>query len=136
MLFVFDENYSTKISKGLQILESGNIKSPIRVDVAHITDFVPTGTKDLDVIKEVGNRGGIIFTKDKDFKQVRLLAGLFKQCNVGVTFFAQPKKALTYWDNVKVLVQNWENIKGTLADDSPPFVYEIKSNSVQKYELK
>jgi predicted nuclease of predicted toxin-antitoxin system len=136
MLFVFDENYSAKIAKGLEILESGNIRSPHPAEIRHITELLPVGAGDDEVTKAVGKNRGTIFTKDKDFKTIRLLHGLYKEYHVGVIFLQQPKKGLSYWDNVCMLVENWERIKEIIADESAPFIYEIGKKGVQRFQMK
>ncbi len=135
MLFIFDENYSKKIAEAFKILESGNTKSSIPVKVEHITNLVASGSVDEDVVRAAGRHKGIIFTKDKDFRTIRALKSLYRECEVGVTFFKQYKNGISFWDNVKVLVDNWEKIKAVLADDTPPYVYQIDMKGIQRFDF-
>jgi predicted nuclease of predicted toxin-antitoxin system len=137
MLFIFDENYSYRIAEGLNLLEGGNQKSPIPVTATHILSLTngKTGEPDEVVIKIAGANKGIIFTKDKDFKQIKSVAPLYKAYKVGVVFLKQNKKGLSYWDNLKILVEKWEDLKSTLSKDTPPFVYQLSNEGVQRFQF-
>ena len=137
MLFIFDENYSHRIADGLNLLEQGNRKSPIQVTATHILTLTngKTGEPDEVVIKIAGIKKGIIFTKDKDFKHIKSVAPLYKAHKVGVVFLKQYKKGLSYWDNLKILIDQWENLKETLSKDTPPFVYQLSDDGVQRFQF-
>jgi hypothetical protein len=100
MLIVFDENQSVRIAEGLRILESGNRKSPVQTQVKLITELTDRRASYPRDTEVIGEHGGNYFTKDKDFKTVKLLKTMFKEHKVGVVFFKQHKNGLSYWENV------------------------------------
>jgi len=132
MLFIFDENYSYKLAQGLKLIEQGNLKSAIQVDITHIKLLSLEGASDEDIIEAAGKKDGIIITMDKDFKHIKHYYQLYKQHNVGVVIFRSSKKVIYYWDIVVAFINRWESLKKLLSEDDRPFAYEINSRGVQK----
>ena len=132
MLFIFDENYSNRFAQGLKLIEQGNLKSSIPVDITHIKLLSLEGAADEDIIEAAGKKNGIIITMDKDFKHIKHYYQLYKQHNVGVVIFKSSKNVIYYWDIVVAFINRWENLKKLLSEDDLPFVYEINSGGIQK----
>ncbi|HXP50825.1 MAG TPA: DUF5615 family PIN-like protein [Bacteroidia bacterium] len=129
-LFIFDENYSPNLAKGLEHLENGNIKSPHRANITHINTLAKKqGTPDEEVIEIAGKNNGIIITKDADFKKIKHYYSLYKTHNAGVVYFKPQNGKSTYWDEVNTFIKEWERIKAFIANDKPPFAYQISKNS-------
>ncbi len=135
MLFIFDENYSHYLADGLNLLEGGNDRSPIRAGATHILTLTKgvTGIPDEEVIEIVGKHKGILFTKDKDFKQIKHYYQLYKQHNIGVVFFESSRKPLLYWDYIKIFIEKWEDLKILIDKETAPFAIKIpKQGGAQK----
>lgn len=137
MLYIFDENYSYRIAEGLNLLESGNSRpNQPAVSVKHITKLTGrTGAPDTEVIETAGEHGGILFTKDKDFRQIKAMEQLYRRHKVGVVFFKQHKNGLLYWDNVKTLINRWEDLKAKLINEIAPFAYQVSKDGVSKFHF-
>ena len=125
MLFIFDNNCSPRLSRGLNILEEGNTLSPIQCEVKHIRELIDSNATDIEVIEAAGKYNGIIITYDKDFKELREHAKYYQQYNVGVIFFKSYKKVLRYWDIVLSFVNHWEELKKLVSENNKPFVIEV-----------
>jgi len=73
MLFVFDENFSKHLAEGLHLLEKSNPSSKITVDVASAEQFMGRrGATDPELYEAAGKNDGVVFTKDKDFRQLKI----------------------------------------------------------------
>ena len=126
MLFVFDENFSKNLAAGLDLLEKSNPASRIPVNVISAEVFMgKRGADDPALYEAVGKVGGVVITKDKDFKQVKLLDSVIEKHKAKVLFFRSSKKLILFWDILVAVVENWEQIKEKLNQDSPPYVYEF-----------
>lgn len=136
MLFVFDENLSENLSKGLNILEGGNTRSPFRVDVKFAVEIMGAkGASDEELIAKIGELDGILITQDKDFKNKKHYFSLYKEHNVGVILYTIQNKDI-YWDKVKSFVKNWEDIKELINGAQKPFAFIIgKNGGVTKYSF-
>lgn len=134
MLYIFDENYSHRIAEGMNLLESGNKRvNSLVIRVKHIKELIGrTGAPDTEVVETVGAHGGILFTKDKDFRQIKLMEQLYRKHKVGVVFFKQSKDGIRYWENVKTLVNRWDDIYEKVKNETPPFAVQVAKEGVTK----
>jgi predicted nuclease of predicted toxin-antitoxin system len=126
MLFIFDENFSKNLAAGLHLLEKSNPASKIQVEVMAAEIFMGRkGATDPELYEAVGREKGVVFTKDKDFRQIKLFESVIKENKAKVLFFKHSKKMVFFWDILKALVDRWEEIKEILEVESPPYVYEF-----------
>lgn len=126
MLFVFDENFSKNLAAGLHLLEQSNPASKIPVDVMAAEIFMRRkGATDPELYEAVGKVKGVVFTKDKDFRQIKLFEKVIKENKAKVLFFKHSKKMVFFWDILKALVERWEEVKEKLNNDAPPYIYEF-----------
>ncbi len=82
------------------------------------------GATDEEIIRKLKGRG-VIVTKDKDFKQIKLTGKAIQETGTRVLFFKYSKKMVLYWDLLTTIVTHWEKIKVEMSKDAPPFVYEF-----------
>lgn len=128
MIFVFDENFSKRLAEGLDLLEKGNPGRKIPVDVFSAEKLMgKKGATDEAIIRKLNGKG-VIFTKDKDFKQIKLTGKAIEETGTKILFFKFSKKMVLYWDLLSTIVTYWEKIKLQLKADSPPYVYEFDVN--------
>jgi hypothetical protein len=137
MVFVFDAGFSPKLVAGLNLLEQGNADSQFGMCELHFVEelgnnlAIPyeegsTAYTDDQVIEIAGRVNGIVFTQDKDFRDIKRKAPLYIQHNVGAVFFPQGKTYFRgYWPIIAYLTQNWEMLKETIFNDDPPFCYSL-----------
>ena len=127
MLFVFDENFSKNLASGLDLLDKSNpAGQALPVDVIAAEVFMgKIGATDLELYEAVGKAGGVVFTKDKDFKDIKLLNSVINNHKAKVLFFRQSKKFIFFWDILTAIVNNWDKIKTVLNESAPPYVYEF-----------
>jgi predicted nuclease of predicted toxin-antitoxin system len=136
MLFIFDNQCSQRLANGLNILEEGNLLSPIQCQVKHIREFIPGSSTDEEVISLAIKLDGIIVTYDRDFKETKLRAKLYKENNVGVVFFRSYKNVLRYWEIVLSFINNWEKLKKMISETQKPFIIEVTKNGLNVRELR
>lgn len=126
MLFVFDENFSKNLAAGLHLLEQSNPASKIQVEVMAAEIFMRRkGATDPELYEAVGKVNGVVFTKDKDFRQIKLLEKVIKENRAKVLFFKHSKKMVFFWDILKAIIDRWEDLKEELDKEAPPYVYEF-----------
>jgi hypothetical protein len=83
------------------------------------------GATDPELYEAVGKRNGIVFTKDKDFKEIKLYERVIKEHRAKILFFRPSKKLIFFWDILKATVDKWDYIKESLDKDAPPYCYEF-----------
>jgi hypothetical protein len=126
MLIVFDENFSKNLAAGLHLLEKSNPHSIISVDVTSAEKLMgKRGTDDKELYETVGKLNGVVITKDKDFKEIKLYESVIKEHRAKVLFFKPSKKLIFFWDILKATIDKWEDIKEKLENEAPPYCYEF-----------
>ena len=93
------------------------------------------GISDDAVIKKAFSENRILITNDKDFKDIKSKGGIYNAHKVGVIFFKFKKNEYSYWGIVKVFINQFDTLKEILLEQSPPFVYEISSQGVKRYDF-
>lgn len=132
MTFIFDENFSKNLAKGLDLLEKSNPASKIPVNVISAEQLMGRrGATDQEIIKVAGSNA-VVFTKDKDFRQIKLYGKVIEQTGVKVLFFKSSSKLIFFWDILTAIVSDWEKIKEVLSNPVPPYVYEYDIRKVIK----
>ena len=125
MIFVFDENFSPRLAEGLELLEKSIPKPKISVDVKSALGLMgKRGASDEEIILKLNGRG-VIITRDKDFKQIKLTGKAIQDTGTKVLFCKASKKMVFFWDIVIGIVTHWEKIKEEMSKDSPPYIYEF-----------
>ena len=125
MLFVLDENFQKNLAPGLDLLERGNLGSKIPVRVIAADEFMGRkGATDEEILDALGDKG-VFFSKDKDFKQLKLYAKVIEGQKAKVLFFKYSKKMVLFWDLLIELVTHWEKIKDELSKPAPPYVFQF-----------
>jgi predicted nuclease of predicted toxin-antitoxin system len=126
MLFVFDENFSKHLAEGLDLLEKSNPASKIRVDVISAEALMNRrGATDPELYQAAGKKNGVVFTKDKDFRQIKIYERIIEQNRAKVLFFRPSKKLIHFWDILIAIVNRWEDVKEKLSQSAPPYIYEF-----------
>jgi len=131
MVLIFDNQCPPNLAKGLNLLEDGNRKSPIKATVKHIRDITDEDATDEEIIKHVGKHKGIIITLDKDFKYHKHYYQLYKEYNVGVVFY-RSTKGFNYWEIVKYFINSWDIMKSKIKDEIKPFAFEMTKKGITK----
>lgn len=131
MVLIFDNQCPPNLAKGLNLLEDGNRKNPIKATVKHIRDIINADATDEEIIKYVGKHKGIIITLDKDFKYHKHYYQLYKEHNVGVVFY-RSTKGLNYWEIVKLFINSWDTMKSKIKDERKPFAFEMTKKGISK----
>lgn len=133
MLLIFDENFSKNLAQGLNLLEKSNPAREILAEVISAEELMGRrGATDEELIKEAGRRKGIIITKDKDFKQIKLLEKIIEGSGTKVLFFKFSKKTIRFWDILSAIVSRWEELKEKLNKNPPPYVYQFDNKGISE----
>jgi predicted nuclease of predicted toxin-antitoxin system len=132
MKIYFDENISKYLADAFNSFELTE-SNPIEV-ISTVRAF-NSGAPDEDLVSLICDQGGILLTKDSDFKKIKLLTELMKQHKLGVFFFHAPK-AFNKWIEISILIKVWPEIRSqVLNKHRPPFLFEFGANGKLK-ELK
>ena len=125
MLFVFDENFSKNLAAGLHLLEKSAFdNSSLEVTSAEVF-MGRRGATDPELFEAVGKAGGVLFTKDKDFRHLKMYDRVIQTHNAKVLFFRPSKKMIIFWDILTAIVNKWDYIKEKIDTASPPYLYEF-----------
>lgn len=130
--YIFDENYSYRLAEGLKLIEDGNLRSKIKIDITHVKFLGLLGATDEKIIEAAGRHNGIIITLDKDFKHMKHYYSLYNKHKTGVIIFRPTKGVIHYWDMVKSFIIKWEELKEAVSKESLPFAFQINSKGIQK----
>lgn len=123
MKIYFDANYSKYIAKAIGFLEqTAGVIQTFATD-----DELYEGASDAEVVNLVSENGGILFTKDIDFKKVQLIIDLMKRHKMGLFYLRTPKKEV-YWDTITILFKAYKDIREVILTKNIPYYYEIKPN--------
>src|SRR5438128_12121200 len=96
MLFVLDENFQKNLAPGLDLLDKSNPGSRISVTVLSAEQFMGRkGAKDEEILDALGDKG-VLFSRDKDFKQLKLYSKLIEGRRDKVLYFKQSKKTTLF----------------------------------------
>lgn len=111
------------------MLEKSNPGSKIPVDVTSAEALMGRrGATDEELIEAAGS-DGVVITKDKDFKQIKLYAPVIELTGARILFYKHSKKLTYFWDILTATVVRWEEIKERLNKPKPPYVYEFDIRS-------
>ena len=100
--------------KDYTCLRKSNPGSVTPVDVISAEKLMRRrGADDLELLKAAGS-DGVIITKDKDFKQIKLYAPIIEATGAKVLFYKNSKKLIYFWDILTATVERWEEIKERL----------------------
>lgn len=136
MLFIFDENFSKNLAQGLNLLEKSNPAREILAEVISAEELMgKRGATDEEIIIAAGRRKGVIITKDKDFKQIKLLEKIIEASGTKVLFFKFSKKRIKFWDILTAIVGEWEVLKEKLSKEPPPYVYQFDNKGISPFHF-
>ena len=126
MLFVFDENFSKNLAAGLHLLEKSDLDEQSTTDILSAEVFMGRkGATDPELYEAVGKSNGVVFTKDKDFRHIKIYEKVIEANRAKVLYFRPSKKFIFFWDMLVAIVTRWDEIKEVMNRDSPPYVYEF-----------
>jgi predicted nuclease of predicted toxin-antitoxin system len=132
MTYIFDENYSYRLAEGLRLIEEGNLRSKIKIEITHVKFLQLEGATDEQLIEAAGKLGGTIITMDKDFRHMKHYYLLYKKFKAGVVIFRSSKGAIHYWDIVRSFINRWQELKEEISKATHPFAYQINSKGIQQ----
>ncbi len=120
----------------MELLEKSNPHSTIPVDIISAEALMGRrGATDAEIIEAAGENG-IVITKDKDFKQIKILTKVIETNGAKVLFFKPSSKMIFFWDILIAIVNRWEEIKEKMSRDKPPYVYEFDiRKGISEYHL-
>lgn len=122
MRFVFDNNMSHKLPKGL---------SEFGEDAVHLTDEFAPDTPDEEWIPKVGARGWVLVTHDVKITRRPLQLQAFMDAELGAFFFVQRKK-LGHWGWVELVVKHWRRMTQLAAATSRPFAFTVGERGISR----
>lgn len=132
MIILFDENIPSKIAEGINIIDSANKDTILKCTYTHPYLLNKGGELDDNWIEYAGKNRAIIFSFDRDFRQIKSKGKLYVEHNVGVFFFKYKKGDPIYWQTVKLIINHLNEIKSTIVNVPSPFVFEISSLGVKQ----
>lgn len=119
-----DENLSEYVADALNSLNKGYF-TDIQVSSTKIS--FGKGVEDEKLIPDIGQRKGILITRDLNIHRTRLQYELCKQHKLGVFFLSMPKNQSRHWEIVLVLIEHWEEIVKLCKTTKLPFAYRVKT---------
>jgi hypothetical protein len=127
MRLYFDENFSQHLANGFKAFQQGRLAEDI--EVYHLTEEFPRGTKDEIWLPGIAQRHGCILTQDVNIHRTQLLWELCTDNKIGVFFFRPPKKKkYDYWGWATKVFAMWPYIKNAAKDTPRPFAFYIEDS--------
>ncbi len=123
MEIFLDENLSEYVADALNSLNKGYFRD-IQVHSTKIK--FNRGVPDEELIPAIGQRGGILITKDINIQKTKLQYQLCSKFNLGIFFLTLPKNQSKHWEIVKLLINNWEELVLKSERDKKPFAYRLR----------
>ncbi|HSN07497.1 MAG TPA: hypothetical protein VLS85_00595 [Hanamia sp.] len=117
-----DENLSEYVADALNSLNKGYFTEVI---VYSTKTKLGKGKPDEIIIPSIGNRKGILITKDLNIHKTRLQYQLCQEFEIGIFFLKMQKGLDKHWEIVKLLINSWETILAKISSEKKPFGYEI-----------
>jgi len=117
-----DENLSEYVAHALNFLNKGYFQN---FQVYSTKEKFGRGVSDENIIPSIGEKGGVLITRDINIQKTRLQFELCKEFNLGVFFIKLPKNLNKHWEIVRLLINNWESIINTTEREKRPFAYRI-----------
>lgn len=132
MKVYFDANYSPYIPKALNLLEF--TRNEIEVISTEDKDVLP-GASDEDIATYIARQGGILFSKDQDFKKAQFLTELMSTLQLGL-FYMKTQKKEEYWHLCSVILKSYiKKCRSIILTKHRPYFYEIMANGNVKSRL-
>lgn len=132
MIVYFDENMSSHVAKGFNIIqEPENYKNGrINIEIKFLPDVYDFGTDDLDWIPQVGKEKGVVITQDVHISKRKNEIDAYLKYGVRLFFLRgkTKKRGLSVWEMVQVLSKNWEEMVNIILTDEGPFTYTVQQN--------
>lgn len=117
MNFFFDNNISPNIARALALLNDD-------CSICHLQDKYAPNTTDEEWLRDIGNQGFILITRDKKITKRKAELSAYKIHKIGA--FILTGKNLRIWDLVKQLVLAWERIKELSERTQRPFAFSVR----------
>ena len=131
MKFYFDENFSPRIARGLNVLEKDK-----NIEVVNIIDEFGRGAADEEWIPVVGDEEKFVITQDYNLHRIRQQRELYIQYKLGIFIFRPPaKRGFLYWDWVEFIIKKGEQVKQKAIHSSKPFGFMISSRTSKAVDL-
>ena len=115
MKFLIDENLSAKMARSLRSIDQ---------DVDHVTEVLPQGSPDTEVLEFAGANGYFLITKDNRIRYKPNEKAALKKHKVGV--FLLGGKNVGFFETYQQLIRNWGKILECAAETRRPFVRRIR----------
>ncbi|MEE9194067.1 MAG: hypothetical protein V3U21_05975 [Thermodesulfobacteriota bacterium] len=134
MKIFFDENFSPKLSSGLQKLQDGIYDEDI--EVLSIKEKFFRGIPDEEWIPKIAQMHGTVITQDLNIHRTKLQYSLCKKNKIGIIFFKPPRESkINYWEWVVWVIKRWSNVKDCINSSSRPFAYRFTPRKAKPEKL-
>jgi hypothetical protein len=125
MKFFFDNNLGNNLVVGLRAFGE---------DVIHLTDEFSPGTPDEIWLKEIGEKGYVLITRDERVRWNPAEITAFCKYKVGAFFLGG--KSLTKWQIIQQLIRNWIQIKEVSERTKKPFAFRIPPHGTKFLQIQ
>ena len=129
MIFLADENISTRLSRILDIFDT-------KYEYRSLTDYFEAGTKDVVWIREVAewDPNPIILSGDERILRNKVERKVLKDSNLSCVFLSGSLLNLSWNDLVWKMLKVWPNVVRDVSKVRNPTVFVIKGRDL-KVEL-
>ena len=114
MRFFFDNNLSRHLSDGMRGFQE---------DTTHLLESFEPGEEDATWLKEIGNRGWFLVTRDERIRKKPAELMALQRHSVGAFFLGG--KSRTRCQLIQQLVRCWPRMKETASNTARPFAFRV-----------
>lgn len=125
-----DENLSEHLADTLNSLNRGYFPD---IEVQSTKRAFGKGVADEVLIPAIGQKKGILITRDVNISRTQAQYDLCRKHKIGVIFLKLSKGSQDHWSMVRLLVNHWHGILAIVGKGKLPFGYELLSKGgIQK----
>jgi hypothetical protein len=117
MIFI-DRSIPRSVARALQA---------VRDDIVWLDDEFPIDTPDRVWIREVGARGWLVITRDKNIRTRLAERRAIIESNVGCFCLIQ-RRPLNRWGYLKILAATLDEMEGIFTRVPHPFIYGVRGD--------
>jgi len=120
MTFLFDQNLSPNLAKGLKAFGE---------NATHLTDHLSPETIDTELFKYLCENDMILITRDENIHYNDAERSAIHQFKVGAFFLGGKNR--DKWEIIEQVIRNWRKMKETAERENRPFAFRIRPNGTQ-----
>ena len=120
MTFLIDENLGLQLAAGMKGFGEA---------VKYLTDVLPAGIDDTEILAHIGDKGWFLITRDKKILSRPAELAALRNYKVGAFFMGGKNRSRC--EIIQQLVRNWPEMKRQAGKTRRPFAFHVPPNGTK-----